>query len=82
MDGTVVYRSRPSRRTASRPPEARWDVLEFVARIIDHVPEPSLQTVRYWGYYANSKMIVRRFLWDRTEFVTPARQSMMARQRS
>jgi len=36
------------------PAEARWDVLEFLARVIDHIPEPSQQTVRYWGYYSNA----------------------------
>ena len=39
---------------------ARWDVLEFLARVVDHIPEPSQQTVRYWGYYANAARGRRR----------------------
>ena len=65
--GEIIYRGRPSRhsgarlgRTGSRPPEVRWDVLEFLARVIDHIPEPSQQTVRYWGYYANAARGKRR----------------------
>ena len=45
--GQVVCRSRPTRRSSPFPAEARWDVLEFLARVIDHIPEPSQQTVRY-----------------------------------
>ena len=52
--GQVVCRSRPTRRSRPLPAEARWDVLEFLARVIDHIPEPSQQTVRYWGYYSNA----------------------------
>ena len=52
--GEVVCRGRPSRRGGSHGGEARWDVLEFLARVVDHIPEPSQQTVRYWGYYANA----------------------------
>ena len=28
--------------------------------VVDHVPEPSQQTVRYWGYYANAARGKRR----------------------
>ncbi len=58
--GQVVCRSRPTRRSRPLPAEARWDVLEFLARVIDHIPEPSQQTVRYWGYYANAARGKRR----------------------
>ena len=58
--GQVVCRSRPTRRSSPFPTEARWDVLEFLARVIDHIPEPSQQTVRYWGYYANAARGKRR----------------------
>jgi len=58
--GEVVYRGRPSRRAGSCPAEARWDVLEFLARVVDHIPETSQQTVRYWGYYANAARGKRR----------------------
>ena len=58
--GEVVCQSRPSRRSGSCPAEARSDVLEFLARVVDHIPEPSQQTVRYWGYYANAARGKRR----------------------
>ena len=32
---------------------ARWDVLEFLARVLDHLPEPSQQRVRSWGWSSN-----------------------------
>ena len=32
---------------------ARWDVLTFIAHVVDHIPEPAQQMVRYWGFYAN-----------------------------
>ncbi len=52
--GPDVYRRRSSRRAPPDGGEARWDVLEFLARVVDHIPEPSQQTVRYWGFYANA----------------------------
>ena len=33
--GAFVYRSRPSRRGAPDGGHARWDVLEFLARVLD-----------------------------------------------
>jgi hypothetical protein len=36
------------------PTAASWDVLEFIARVVDHIPEPSQQMTRYWGFYANA----------------------------
>ena len=61
----VLYRGRPSRRAGpdgAGPDggEARWDVLEFLAQVVDHIPEPSQQSVRYWGYYANAARGKRR----------------------
>ena len=51
---------RPSRRAGPDGGHARWDVLEFLARVVDHIPEPSQQTVRYWGFYANAARGKRR----------------------
>ena len=50
----VVFLGRPSRRAGPDGGHARWDVLEFLARVVDHIPEPSQQTVRCWGFYANA----------------------------
>jgi hypothetical protein len=58
--GEVVCRSRPSRRAGSCLAKARWDVLELLARAVDHIPEPSQQTVRYWGFSANAARGKRR----------------------
>ena len=41
--GEVHYSGRPSRRAGPDGGEARWDVLEFLARLVDHIPEPSQQ---------------------------------------
>ena len=58
--GEIVCRGRPSRCGGPDDGEARWDVLEFLARVVDHIPEPSQQTVRYWGFYANAARGKRR----------------------
>jgi hypothetical protein len=49
----VLYRPRPSRADHPEGPVARWDVLELIARVLDHLPRPRQQMVRYWGYYSN-----------------------------
>ena len=46
--------ARPARRSGPQPTTACWDVLEFIARVVDHIPEPSQQMSRYWGWYANA----------------------------
>ncbi|MDH5373299.1 MAG: hypothetical protein OEX97_10185, partial [Acidimicrobiia bacterium] len=43
--GEVLYRGRPPLRPGSSPAEARWDVLELLERVVDHVPEPSQHMV-------------------------------------
>jgi hypothetical protein len=51
--GEVIYRTRPSRVDHLEGPVARWDVYELIARVLDHVPAPNQQMVRYWGFYSN-----------------------------
>ncbi|MGB5888848.1 MAG: transposase, partial [Thermoanaerobaculia bacterium] len=58
----VSYAARPTRRSGPRPTTASWDVLEFIARVVDHIPEPSQQMTRYWGWYANAARAIRRSL--------------------
>ena len=58
--GEVLYSGRPSRCVGPDGAHARWDVLEFLARVVDHIPGPSQQTVRYWGFYANAARGKRR----------------------
>ncbi len=52
--GEVVYRARPGRHDARGESVARWDVLESLARVLDHLPEPGQQLLRYWGWYSNA----------------------------
>jgi hypothetical protein len=56
----VAYTARPVRRCGPRPASVSWDVLEFIARVVDHIPEPSQQMTRYWGWYANDARGKRR----------------------
>jgi hypothetical protein len=56
----VDYTARPTRRSGPRPATVSWDVLEFIARVVDHVPDPYQQTTRYWGFYANAARGKRR----------------------
>ncbi len=58
--GEVLYRTRPSRAAHPEGPVARWDVYELIARVLDHLPPPRHQLVRYWGYYSNVSRGKRR----------------------
>ena len=40
--------------------EERLDPLDFLARVLAHVPEPKLHTVHYYGYYSNAARGRRR----------------------
>ena len=51
--GEVLYRTRPWRAAHPEGPVARWDLYELIARVLDHLPPPRRQLVRYWGYYSN-----------------------------
>ena len=47
----VVYERKASN---GRPgPEERFDPLDFLARVIAHIPEPRSHLVRYVGHYSN-----------------------------
>ncbi len=56
----VTYQARPKRSKGPSGAIARWDALEFIARITDHIPEPGQQLIRNWGYYANASRAKRR----------------------
>ena len=56
----VTYLARPKRSKGPSGAIARWDALEFIARITDHIPEPGQQLIRIWGYYANASRANRR----------------------
>ena len=48
--GCVLYQPKPARRFA---PTRTLDSLDFLARLLMHVPEPRRQLVRYFGYYSS-----------------------------
>jgi len=58
--GEVLYRTRPSRADHPEGPVARWDVYELIGRVLDHLPAPRQQMVRYWGFYSNVSRGKRR----------------------
>jgi hypothetical protein len=43
----VTYTARPTRRSGPLPSTTSWDVLEFIARVVEHLPDPSQQMTRY-----------------------------------
>jgi len=50
----VVYRARAGHRDGRGDSVARWDVLEFLALLLDQVPGPDQQLLRYSGGYSNA----------------------------
>jgi hypothetical protein len=46
-------------------------VLEFIARVVEHLPEPSQQMTRYWGFYANAARGKRRKKADEGKQASP-----------
>jgi hypothetical protein len=63
-DGMVRFRYRDNGDRDESDGRGRWKTLrlpvdEFLQRLLEHVPPPSLQTVRAYGLYANSKRPVR-----------------------
>ncbi len=58
--GEVTYQARPKRSKGPSGGIERWDVLEFIARATDHIPETGQQLIRNWGYYSNASRAKRR----------------------
>ena len=56
--GTVHY--TPKRARHSRMAEEQHDPLDFLARLLMHVPEPRLHLVRYRGHYSSVARARRR----------------------
>jgi hypothetical protein len=54
--GQVRYRHKPGHdaddRESSSSPEEKFDPLEFLARVLIHVPAPRLHSIRYFGAYS------------------------------
>ena len=51
-DLSVIYRSKMSHGKNKRNFQV-FSPLEFIASITQHIPEPSFQLVRYYGWYSN-----------------------------
>ncbi len=51
-DSSVIYRSKMTHGKNKRNFQV-FSPLEFIAAIRQHVPEPSFQLVRYYGWYSN-----------------------------
>ncbi len=56
----IVLKRLTTRPTGLDGGRAPWNVLDLHAPIVDHKPEPSQQTVRYWGFYSNAARGKRR----------------------
>ena len=54
---TVAYRSKHQRRNS---PGTLYDPLDFLARLLMHIPEPRLHTIRYTGAYSSVSRARRR----------------------
>jgi hypothetical protein len=50
----VVYTAHPRKAAGPYGSEARWDVLDFIARMTQHIPDGGQQLQRYWGFYSNA----------------------------
>ena len=57
--GEVTYQARHKRSQGPTGGLERWDVLEFLARVTDHIPEAGQQLIRNWGYYSNASRAKR-----------------------
>lgn len=51
-DSSVIYRSKMTHGKNKRTFQV-FSPLEFIAAITQHIPEPSFQLVRYYGWYSN-----------------------------
>ena len=49
--GTVLYRRKAQSRFGTAP--VTFDPMDFLARLLMHIPQPRLHTVRYYGEYAS-----------------------------
>ena len=51
-DSSVIYRSKMTHGKTKRNFKV-FSPLDFIAVITQHIPEPSFQLVRYYGWYSN-----------------------------
>jgi len=56
--GAVLYRRKAQSRFGDSP--TAFDPMDFLARLLMHIPQPRLHTVRYYGAYASIVRARRR----------------------
>ncbi len=56
--GNVGYRSKRNRSRGSEGES--YEAVDFLARLLMHIPEPRLHLIRYVGHYANAARANRR----------------------
>jgi hypothetical protein len=56
--GSVLYRRKAPGRFGDS--QATFDAMDFLARLLMHIPQPKLHTVRYYGEYSSVARARRR----------------------
>ena len=56
-EGTVLYRRKARSRFSGA---TTFDAMDFLARLLMHIPQPKLHTVRYYGEYSSVARARRR----------------------
>jgi hypothetical protein len=64
-DGAVLYRRKAASRCGGS--QATFDPMDFLARLVMHIPQPKLHTVRYYGEYSSVARARRRAGLDGVE---------------
>jgi hypothetical protein len=59
-DGALPLEDRRGDAAAETSSEERFDPLEFVARVVTHIPDARRHLVHYYGWYANAARAKRR----------------------
>ena len=57
-EGSVLYRRKAPGRFGGS--QATFDAMDFLARLLMHIPQPKLHTVRYYGEYSSVARARRR----------------------
>ena len=57
-DGAVLYRRKAGSRSGGS--QATFDPMDFLARLLMHIPQPKLHTVRHYGAYSSVARARRR----------------------
>ena len=68
-EGSVLYRRKAPGRFGGS--QATFDAMDFLARLLMHIPHPKLHTVRYYGEYSSVVRARRRTL-DGVQTASPA----------